>query len=152
MIHGFWPGIEHKVIVPLTGIDDHPVVLQAGGGGLINFDHERLAGIDAGVNITDRGGLVAADDDAAVDDLWECLGQPRPDNQAAEKTDPAAHILEFAVQGGGRFAEAIAIDQHSQAGEGAAIRADGNGGIKTEFFVCPARITLGNVIGDEGHA
>jgi len=69
----------------LAGIDDHPVVFATSGGRLVYFNHERLAGIDGSVNITDRGGLVAADYDAAINDLWECLGQSGPDNQAAEK-------------------------------------------------------------------
>ena len=93
MIRRLGPGIEHQVVVALAGINDHPVVLQAGGGRLVNFDHERLAGIHGSVNIADRGGLVAADDDAAINDLWKCLGQPGPDDQAAEEANPAAHIL-----------------------------------------------------------
>jgi len=113
--------------------------------------HKRLAGIDGSVNITDWGGLVTADDDVVKDDLWEGLGQPGPDDQAAEKTNPAAHILEFLVQRGGRFAKAVTIYQHGQAGERTAIRADGNGCVKTEFLAGPARVALGDVIGCEGH-
>jgi hypothetical protein len=79
------------------------------------------------------------------------LRQSGPNDEAAEKTNPAAQLLEFAVHAGGRFVETIPIDEHGQAGESRAISADGDGVIEAEFLSYPIRIALGNIIGSEGH-
>ena len=95
--------------------------------------------------------MVAADNDVAKDDFWESACQSAPDDETAEKAGAAAHIFEFAVHAGGCFAEAIAVDEHGQTGQGTAVCFDGDGIIESEFLVFPLRITLGEVVGSEGH-
>jgi hypothetical protein len=128
------------------------VVQQTRRRGAVDFDQQRLAGIQAGIDLLQRGGLAAADHDAAENEARESTRQARPDDQAAEKADPAAHILELAVHAGRRFAIAVSIDEHAQGGQGRAVAADGNGLVEAELLVDPLRVALGDIPGSEGHA
>lgn len=50
------------------------------------------------------------------------------------------------------FLRRPAVHQQGQAGDGAALDADGSFIIETQFDIFPARVTLGEVVGGKRHA
>jgi len=143
------PGVEHEVVASFALIEHDPVCLYPGGGRGIHLHDGGLTRRNGLIDLRERRVAGGAWDEGFECDLRVDLADRSPNDR---RTDEAAHILKFFIEGPGGFCISMPAEEHGGGGEGAAYIAEGIAGVtEAEPVALPLGVLLGVVHEFERH-